>query len=120
MPPHGTQHLPALRVFLGPPDPEITEEEARYESILARVSDPQMRKRYEAEIARMRLDSILEQKRERELKQQLANAEAQFRRQQAEWEALRQQATERQESNERNLARLKEEQTKQAAEPVEL
>lgn len=56
--PQGTSHLPALHFFLGPADPPSDEQQDRYSSVLRDVSDPNLRKQCEREIASLRLTDL--------------------------------------------------------------
>lgn len=58
IPPRGESHLPALSFFLGPADASSSETDDEYESVLRDVSDPDVRRQCEVEVARQRLTKL--------------------------------------------------------------
>ena len=61
VPPQGTSHLPALHFFLGAADEPSNENDDEYASVLRDVSDPEVRRQCEVEIARQRLTKLQQQ-----------------------------------------------------------
>lgn len=57
----GSRQLPALRFFLGPADAESGENDDEYAAVLRDVSDPEVRRQCEVEVARQRLTRLREQ-----------------------------------------------------------
>lgn len=56
--PKGTSHLPALYFFLGPADSPEGQQQDKYSSVLRDVSDPELRKKCEYELASLRLTEL--------------------------------------------------------------
>lgn len=81
IPPQGIRHLPALRFFLGPADAESRENDDEYSAVLRDVSDPEVRRQCEVEVARQRLTKLHQQQEaaERERDFSLRVAEQRFR-----------------------------------------
>lgn len=115
LPPHGAAHLPALHVFLGPPDEEsadTTLPDEVFGSILQGVTNPEVRAQAEAELVKLRVTEARTRQRERSLQQQIAAADAQLRivretseRRQKERDAQEQAAKAQREEAERRSAR---------------
>lgn len=55
--PKGSQSLPSLYVFLGPPDPTPSQEEAELADLLSSVSDPEQRRRILTDIIQHRMNT---------------------------------------------------------------
>lgn len=111
-----TPYVPSLTFFLGPPESEQDKEDAAYAAILRDVSDPELRKKIEAEIARSRLDSQRLRERTEVTTQQIANRERMQRVEERQQEAHSRWAKETQAQQERLDAQLLEKQAKEAAE----
>ena len=111
-----TPYVPSLSFFLGPPDSEQDKEDAAYAAILRDVSDPEIRKRIEAEIARSRLESQRLRERTEVSSQQIANRERMQRMEERQQEAHLRWVKETQAQQERLHAQLLEKQAKEAAE----
>lgn len=111
-----TPYVPSLSFFLGPPDSEQDKENAAYAAILRDVSDPELRKKIEAEIARSRLESQRVRKRTEATSQQIANYERMQRVQERHQEAHLRLAKETQAQQERLQAQLLEKAAREAAE----
>lgn len=111
-----TPYVPSLAFFLGPPESEQDKEDAAYAAILRDVSDPEIRKKIEAEIARSRLESQRLRERTEVTSQQIANRERMQRVEERQQEAHLRLARETQAQQERLHAQLLEKQAKDAAE----
>ncbi len=111
-----TPYVPSLSFFLGPPESEQDKEDAAYAAILRDVSDPEIRKRIEAEIARSRLESQRLRERTEVTSQQIANRERMQRVEERQQEAHLRLAKETQAQQERLHAQLLAQQAKDAAE----
>ena len=111
-----TPYVPSLSFFLGPPDSEQDEEDAAYAAILRDVSDPEIRKKIEAEIARSRLESQRLRERTEVTSQQVANRERMQQVEERQQEAHLRWVKETQAQQERLHAQLLEKQAKEAAE----
>ncbi len=111
-----TPYVPSLSFFLGPPDSEQDKEDAAYAAILRDVSDPEIRKKIEAEIARSRLESQRLRERTEVSSQQIANRERMQRVEERQQEAHLRWTKETQAQQERLHAQLLEKQAKEAAE----
>jgi hypothetical protein len=111
-----TPYVPSLSFFLGPPESEQDKEDAAYAAILRDVSDPEIRKKIEAEIARSRIESQRLRERTEVSSQQVANRERMQRVEERQQEAHLRWTKETQAQQERLHAQLLEKQAKDAAE----
>lgn len=114
--PQGTRQLPTLHFFLGAPDSAASREEGQYEVVLRNLSDPSERASREAEIARLRLETLNERRQDRQWRRKQAQAEAELRHEMARAQAAAQQLRDTREINQRALAVLQEQRAQQAAE----